>query len=87
MPKVLLTDDQRTADRLGRTRRAIADGLSAAKNRSRMTTVEVGAKTCIGKNTVSKILAGESVLLTTDSLLLLLDLAGLTIKRKVDDGL
>lgn len=87
MPKVLLTDDQRTADRLGRTRKAIADGLSAAKNRSRMTTVEVGAQTGIGKNTVSKILAGESVMLTTDSLLLLLDLAGLTIKRKADDGL
>lgn len=87
MPKVLLTEEQRLADRLKRSRNALADGLSATKNRSRMTTVEIGKKTGIGRNTVSKILAGESVLVSTDSLLLLLDMAGLTLKKKVDDGL
>ena len=87
MPKVLLTEDQRTAARLERMRRTIADGLAAAKNKNRMSSVEIGSRTCVGKNTISKVLAGESVLLTTDSLLLLLDMAGLMLKKKVDDGL
>lgn len=87
MPKVLLTDDQRTAARLERMRRTIADGLAATKNHHHMSSVELGSRTCVGKNTISKVLAGESVLLTTDSLLLLLDMAGLMLKKKVDDGL
>lgn len=87
MPKVLLTHEQRIADRNKKIRNIIADNLSVTKNRTRMTTVEIGAKTGIGRGSVSKILAGESVLVTVDSLIMLLDMAGLTIKKKVDDGL
>ena len=87
MPKVLLTAEQKTADRNKKIRRAIADSLAVTKNRTRMSTQDLGEKIGISRNSVSKILAGESICLTMDNFIMLLDLAGLTIKRKVEDDL
>lgn len=86
MPKVLLTHEQKLADRNRKIRSFIADNLSAVKNRTRMSFEEMGHKAGLGRVTISKILAGEDATIPLSSVIMLLDMAGLTIKKRVDDA-
>jgi len=85
MPKVLLTHEQKIAERNQKVRNVIADNLSVVKNRTRMSFEEMGHKAGLGRVTISKILAGEDVTIPLSSVVMLLDLAGLTLKKRVDD--
>lgn len=87
MPKVLLTHEQRLDDRNKRMRNAIADGLCITKRKTGMNLTEMGEKTGVSRNSMSKILSGEDVILPISSLMRILDLAGLTLKKKVEDVL
>lgn len=87
MPKVLLTHEQRLEDRNKRMRIAIADGLCITKSRSKMNLTEMGAKTGVSRNTMAKLLSGEDVILPMSSLMRVLDMAGLMLKKKVEDVL
>ena len=87
MPKVLLTHEQKLEDRNKKLRVSIADGLCVTKRRTGMNMEEMGAKVGVSRNTMSKILSGDDVTLTMSSLIRVLDMAGLTLKWKVDDDL
>lgn len=87
MPKVLLTHEQKLEDRNKRMRIAVADGLCITKRRTKMNLTEMGAKTGVSRNTMAKILSGDDVTLTMSSLMRVIDMAGLTLKKKVEDAL
>lgn len=87
MPKVLLTHEQKIAERNQKVRNVIADNLSVVKNRTRMSFEEMGHKAGLGRVTISKILAGEDVTIPLSSVVMLLDLAGLTLKKRVEDNI
>lgn len=87
MPKVLLTQEQKLEDRNRKMRVAVADGLCVTKRRTGMNMEEMGAKVGVSRNTMSKILSGDDVILSMSCLIRVLDMAGLTLKRKADDVL
>lgn len=87
MPKVLLTHEQKLEDRNIKLRNAVADNLAVTKRRTGMNMEEMGAKVGISRNAMSKLLSGEDVTLPLSSLIRMLDLAGLTLKRRTEESL
>lgn len=79
MPKVLITQEQRAEERSRKMREAIADGLCITRRRSGLSIEALGRTAGVGRNTMSKILAGEDVTLSVNTLLRLLDLAGMSL--------
>lgn len=87
MPKVLLTHEQKLEDRNIKLRNAIADNLAITKRRTGMNMESMGAKIGISRSTMSRLMAGDDVTMSMSSLIRLLDLAGLTLKRRTEGEL
>jgi transcriptional regulator with XRE-family HTH domain len=87
MPKVLLTHEQKLEDRNIKLRNAVADNLAVTKRRTGMNMEEMGAKVGISRNAMSKLLSGEDVTMSMSSLIRIIDLAGLTLKRRTEESL
>ena len=82
MAKVVLTEAQRRQQRYERRNRTLADGLAAYKSRNRLTNENLAEMTGIGKNTVTRLLSGEDVKMSTMTYWRLLEMAGLDLKQK-----
>lgn len=83
MPRVKpLTERQRIAQRNQRYREAVRDGMAAVKNRESLSNKELAARFGTSHVTIAKILRAEEIMVSMDTLLVLLDAAGLCIKRK-----
>lgn len=82
MPRVYLTDEQRSEAKRQKTRRQIGDGLAVLKNRTRSTNQSLSHDLGVNHVTLSKLMAAKDVRLSVDKLLYLLDVSGFEIKRK-----
>lgn len=85
MPRVCLTQEQRQEARNKKIRQAIADGLCVAKHRGSLNIEEMGRSLGVGRNTMAKILTGEDVVLPMSSMLRILDVAGISLKARVEN--
>lgn len=86
MPKVLLTEDAKAADRYTRLRKCIGSRVADTKREQKLRLVEMASGLGMGHATVAKIMDGEDVALTTTKFLQILDVAGLMlVDRKVDE--
>ena len=85
MGRVCLTQEQRQEARNKKMRQAIADGLCVAKHRGRLNIEELGRNVGVGRNTMAKILSGEDVVIPLSSVLRILDVAGLSLKARVEN--
>lgn len=87
MPTVFLTEEQRTAKRYAMLRRDIGDRVALVRHREKIKLVPMAKGLGMGHTTLSKLMDGEDVLLTTTKFLQILDMAGLKIVEKRRDGL
>lgn len=86
MPKVLLTQAQRDADRYAKLRCCIGDRVATAKRREDLTLMQVAQGLSMGHTTVAKIMDGEDVSMSTTKFLQILDMAGLMlVDRRPDE--
>lgn len=87
MPSVYLTEAQRTDERYRKLRHSIGDRVALCKHRERLKLVSMAKSLGMGHATLSKLMDGEDVLLSTTRFLQILDLAGLKIVEKRKDAL
>lgn len=77
MPRVFLTQEQRTTARHQEYRRKIADAIAAYKNNNHCTNEEFGKSLGVGHEMVAKWLDKEETRATGYAVFTLLELAGL----------
>ena len=87
MPKILLTNKQRQEERVRRFINLIRDGLCVTRCRNHISLAELANAAGVSRNTMAKILDGGDVTLPVSTFVRLLDLAGVSLKRRVDDEL
>ena len=85
MPKVYLTEQQRLDARYEQIKKRIGDRLVLAMHRNRLTQTNVCNQLSMGHNTLSKLLDGEDVTMTTTRFLQILDMAGVALTDKKND--
>lgn len=82
MPKVALTEAQRRRQRYERKSAALADGLATFKRRERLNNEQLAAELSMGKNSITKLLGCEDVMMTPTTFWQLLEIAGLEVKPR-----
>lgn len=87
MPSVFLTEAQRTDERYRKLRHSIGDRVALARHREKLKLMDMAQRIGMGHTTLSKLMDGEDVLLSTTRFLQILDLAGLKIVEKRKDAL
>lgn len=80
-----MTEDQRRNLWYEHRNQMLADGLDAYKHKNRLTNADLGRGLGLGTQTISKLLNGEEVKLSTNTFWQLLEMAGLAVKRR-DEG-
>lgn len=85
MPKVFLTEDQRTAERYRKLRLCIGDRVARAKQREDWKLMDMAHGLNMAHTSVAKIMDGQDVNLSTTKFLQILDLAGLMLVDRRQD--
>lgn len=87
MPKILLTEQQRTNARYESLRHCIGDRVARTKHQRKLKLMDMASSFNMGHATLAKIMDGEDVTMTTTKFLQILDLAGLALVDKKKDEL
>lgn len=87
MPRILLTEEQRNDQRYAKLRRCIADRLATVKSRERLSQEQLAKRVGMSRSTMSRMLAGEVVLIDTTTWLRVLDVAGLALADRHKDAI
>ena len=82
MPKVCLTESQRQEAAIQATYQKVVDGVAAYQNRKQMTNEQLAAELGISRNSIPKLLHADSLHLDVRTLLKVLHLAGMEVKRR-----
>lgn len=76
------TAEQRLEEHHRKMRNIVSDGLSAYKNRNRMSQEDMGGVLGVGRETVGALLRGENVKISYDALLRVFDVAGIELTER-----
>lgn len=82
MPKVCLTEAQRQEAAIQATYQKVADGLAAKMNREHLTQQQIGDRLGITRQAVSKLLNASGMRIDVRTMLKVLHLAGMEVKRR-----
>lgn len=85
MPKVFLTEQQREEERYNRLRIAIGERIVRAKHREKLTLTQMSRRLGMAHDTVSKLMDGEDVKVSTTTWLRILDAAGISLTAIPDE--
>lgn len=85
MPKVFLTEQQREEERYKRLRIAIGERIVRVKHREKLTLTQMSRRLGMAHDTVSKLMDGEDVKVSTTTWLRILDAAGISLTAIPDE--